>query len=78
MSYDFNGETDWSCSIYDNRGRSVTTPKEDQKRKEDGSVAANVIAAIEMALGDENQRKSNESPIFVSGASKSNDDTSNA
>ena len=53
--------------------RPVITPKENsKKRKDDGSVAANVIVAIEKALGDENQGKLNESPIFVDGASKSN------
>ena len=35
--------------------RPVTTPKENSKKqKEGGSVAANAIAAIEKALGDEN------------------------
>ena len=35
--------------------RPVIDPKENsKKRKEDGSVAANVIVAIERALGDEN------------------------
>ena len=33
----------------------VTTPKEkNKKQNEDGSVATNVIDAIEKALGDEN------------------------
>ena len=56
----------------------VTSKEKSKRRKDDGSVAANVIAAIEKALGDGSQKESNKSPNFSIGGSNSSDDTSNA